>query len=767
MVANPREGLKTVGSLIKHTIIKKFHNEPDSDDESNHDEGNQDESNHDECTPESVVPLSNYQYEKLPGSTSIRLLRLHPGKGHDPIRCDVILADLNACGGQYEALSYVWGTPEGQLRIQIDDAGLEIQPNLHRALMDLRSPEKSRLLWIDAICINQSNTSEREMQVPLMCEIYRSASRTVCYLGPEMKNKTRKAYAMLEELAAEGKMHQANDATTVPSFINHVPINPVPSNLREKYLADATIMHVASCEWWFRAWTVQESLLCDNAIVVIGRRSMEWGDFCTAIDHGFNIQIWSPVHLGFIKDGIIVPYLSLRALVNRRRHRQEQLNSPAHDLLNLLIHCRHRASKDPKDKIYALLGLLRDSHSHEMGAIHPQKLCIKPDYNLSPVEVYRQVSQELIEKLDNLDVMGVTPKSARPGLPSWVTDWSVTDNISSPLTQDSLDRNRQTHASKGMRGSFRFSQDGKTIVLNGCKLTSVQHLADPLRYMKITTALVPINSTSLKPELIQPDSLGKPPVESINQGDNNTNSTETTLEQLVAAAKKLYNPSEEDSPGVLRSWRWIRGNLHISSDRSHPQGFEGKINLEDFADTFRTLFAWEKLSRSHGPASIREREPAKQADNVSDLYWQTLCAGTYKEGSVEKTKALFNEWSQKLHPIRWLFDKHPQAVEKMPSLVLISYLKAFWEGYSPFWAYIACAIGRRMGRAANGWLCLLPGEAKVGDRIILARGGRVPLVIRPLAGDDECFSFVGEAYIHGIMDGEAFNEEECKDIRIC
>lgn len=414
--------------------------------------------------------------------------------------------------------------------------------------------------------------------------------------------------------------------------------------------------------------------------------------------------------------------------------------------------------EDPRDKIYALLGLLRDSQSHAMSSIHPQKLCIEPDYNLSPVEVYRQVSQDLIEKLDNVDVMGMTPKSTRPGLPSWVTDWSVADYISSPLTQDSLDRDRRTHASKSMRGGFRFSQDGKTIVLNGCELTAVQNLADPFRCMKITTALVSINSTSLEPQLIQLDSLGKPPVESTNQGDNNTSSIETTLDQLVAAAKKLYSPSEEDSLGVLRSWRWIRVNLHISSDKCHPEGFEGKIDLEDFANTFRTLFAWERFSRAHVPASIRGTEPTKQADNLSDLYWQTLCAGTYQEGSVEKTKALFEEWLQRLQLIRSLFEKHPQAVERMPSLVLDSYLRTFWEGYSPFWAYIACAIGRRMGLAANGWLCLLPGGAEVGDRIILARGGRVPLVIRSLAGDDECFSFVGEAYIHGIMDGDSMRK---------
>lgn len=752
MVTSPQEGLKIVGSLIKRSIIKKLHNEPNSDDESIHDE----------YKPESVAPCSNYRYGDLPCATSIRLLRLQPGEVPDPIRCDVVLADLKTCSGQYEALSYVWGAAEGHLRIQINEAGLEIQPNLHRALVDLRSPGKSRFLWIDAICINQSNVEERNTQVPLMCGIYRNASRTICYLGPETK-KTRKAYAMLRELAEEGKMHQANDATTVPSFINHVPINPVQSSLREKYVGDDTILHVASCKWWFRAWTVQESLLSDNALMVIGQRSIEWGDLCAAVDHGFNIQIWSPVHLGFLKDDIIVPYLSLRALTNRQRGRKKQLSSPAHELLNLLIHCRHRDSKDPRDKVYALLGLLRDADLSAMNGIHPQKLDIKPDYNLPLIDVYRQVSQELIEKLDNLDVLGVTPKSALPGLPSWVTDWSVTDYTSSPLTQDSLDQNRTTHASKGTRGSFWFPKDAKTIVLNGCELTSVQHLADPLRYMKVSTALVPMDLKALEPELIQQDPPEDNPVDSTSQGDKDAKSTETTLEHLVAAANKTYKNLEERSQEVLR--RIPRG-LQDFLDRHNPENSKNGLHIEDFANTFRTFFAWERFHRAHIPASSRQREPTNQADNQSDLYWQTICAGTYKEGSVEKTKALFGEWSKRLQPIRSLFEKHPQAVEKMPSLVLIMFWRSFWEGYSPFWPYIACANGRRLGRAAHGWLCLLPGDTEVGDRIILARGGRIPLVIRPLADDDGCFSFVGEAYIHGIMDGEAFVEEECKEIWI-
>lgn len=432
------------------------------------------------------------------------------------------------------------------------------------------------------------------------------------------------------------------------------------------------------------------------------------------------------------------------------------------------MHCRHRDAEDPRDKVYALLGLLRDAESHAMDGTHSAKLSITPDYRLEPVDVYRQVSQELIEKLDTLDVLGVVPKSALPELPSWVTDWSVTDRVSSPLTKDSMDRDRPTHASKGTKGSFRFPEDGKTIVLNGCELTSVQHLADPLRYMKCTTALAPANLKISEPELVQEGTLKGDLVDSMTQEGKDPNSNGTSLEQLVATANKTYKTLEEGSQGIWRGLRQIPERVQGFGDRLTfaRDDFEQRFNFKDFANTFETLFAWERFSRAPRHMPNRGREPTKQTNNLSDLYWQTLCAGTYQDGSVEKTKALFDEWSQKLQPVRSLVEKNSHAVEKMPSLVLAAYLKAFWTGYASFWPYVACANGRRLGTAANGWLCLLPGNTEAGDRIILARGGRVPLVIRPLTGDDGCFSFVGEAYIHGIMDGEAFVEDDCKDIRI-
>lgn len=87
----------------------------------------------------------------------------------------------------YEALSYVWGS-EGHERVAyVHDSGgagdvdaeclgtLSVRPNLHIALQHLRLKHESRLLWVDAICINQTDLDERERQVQRIGQIYKTA----------------------------------------------------------------------------------------------------------------------------------------------------------------------------------------------------------------------------------------------------------------------------------------------------------------------------------------------------------------------------------------------------------------------------------------------------------------------------------------------------------------------------------------------------------------------------------------------------------------
>lgn len=161
------------------------------------------------------------------------MITLQPGRHNDTIICQIKEISLDESANQYDALSYVWGPPGLKTTtIQVDDGTLEIGPGLHCALKYLRLTGQPRVLWVDTICINQANISERNIQVPLMREIYQNATCTVCFPGPTLK-RTRTLYAMLEELAEEKLAMEANNSVysatdnTVPAIINHLPVHPV------------------------------------------------------------------------------------------------------------------------------------------------------------------------------------------------------------------------------------------------------------------------------------------------------------------------------------------------------------------------------------------------------------------------------------------------------------------------------------------------------------------------------------------------------------
>ena len=98
--------------------------------------------------------------------------------------CTLRMAHLDDNNVRYEALSYAWGDATNKTPICVNGAALSVTGGLEQILRHLRPADwPPRPMWIDAICINQSDVDERNQQVPLMADIYGSAERTVCWLG--------------------------------------------------------------------------------------------------------------------------------------------------------------------------------------------------------------------------------------------------------------------------------------------------------------------------------------------------------------------------------------------------------------------------------------------------------------------------------------------------------------------------------------------------------------------------------------------------------
>jgi hypothetical protein len=128
-----------------------------------------------------------YSYSPLPsGSDSIRLLCLKPSQDNSAdIHCELLQYSLQKASQNhlYEALSYVWGNSETKPRIFIHTCSFDVTNNLHAALLELRNHSMERILWIDAICIDQANQKEKEDQIQIMAKIYGQADRVIVWLG--------------------------------------------------------------------------------------------------------------------------------------------------------------------------------------------------------------------------------------------------------------------------------------------------------------------------------------------------------------------------------------------------------------------------------------------------------------------------------------------------------------------------------------------------------------------------------------------------------
>lgn len=136
----------------------------------------------------------------------IRLLKLLPDQDKTaPLRCSLIdypLEDLAGSNHLYDALSYVWGSPEKTQSISIDSCDLPITTNLHVALLHLRDRFFERIIWVDAISINQQDIQERNSQVQRMAMIYAMASRVIVWIG-ESDDNSDQALEEIHKIADE------------------------------------------------------------------------------------------------------------------------------------------------------------------------------------------------------------------------------------------------------------------------------------------------------------------------------------------------------------------------------------------------------------------------------------------------------------------------------------------------------------------------------------------------------------------------------------
>ncbi|KAL2062070.1 hypothetical protein VTL71DRAFT_6336 [Oculimacula yallundae] len=348
-----------------------------------------------------------YQYVPLPKGTSIRLLHIEFGEAEleEPLFCrleEVFLDDSPS----YRALSYTWGDPTETFPVYIenshDSAVEEVEPmysrldvtvNLHQALVQLRENYVPLVIWADAICIDQSNLDERSQQVQLMAKIYECADETCIWLGMA-DEYTDVAFDWLEksaeQMVAEGE--REDPAGSPRSWENSMP----RISEDEVQVIQRTFSDSGPRKWWERAWVVQELAYSHLAMLFCGTKSYPWlvlevlgfALYIGALKSHYATQDWP-----FADFRIRISTKSIRSLSDLAKfgiiNKRNGISKRFEEVLALT---RSRKSTNPRDHVYALLGLCTFSNRD-----------LIPEYSKSVSEVWSDATKVMLSDSGVLD----------------------------------------------------------------------------------------------------------------------------------------------------------------------------------------------------------------------------------------------------------------------------------------------------------------------------------------------------------------------------
>jgi hypothetical protein len=337
---------------------------------------------------------------------------IEPGRDQDRIVCRLQLCNIRQGPPEYEALSYVWGTSKERVDIICNGQAIKITRNLGEALQRVRLGDRPRLIWADALCINQRNIEERGHQVRLMSLIYRNASKVLIWAGRDENRRALSAFSLIRQIVNGRGSHADTLDSTNSNLCGCKAVTPndqgeeLPSTA---YSGWESLKAFYKVPWLRRLWVLQEVVLASSAVVMWGDAEISWELVGLASeriqdDH----QLWTAVDQ---RTGIGNAYL------------MHSLRNPKHAAYSfrvLLQRSRRFEATEPKDRIFAVLGLPTIDTAPDKGL-----LFLEPDYTLSVFQLYLKVARRMIEQERSLGLLSAVQhgSSIEEGFPTWVARW--------------------------------------------------------------------------------------------------------------------------------------------------------------------------------------------------------------------------------------------------------------------------------------------------------------------------------------------------------
>ncbi|KAE9371102.1 HET-domain-containing protein [Stipitochalara longipes BDJ] len=770
----------------------------------------------------SSTARSLFEYPVLPDGQATRLIKLIPGISGDGIECDLAAHHLENIP-PYEALSYTWGNPEKAHTISMNGHPFGITENVYTFLKRYRHETESRTLWIDGICINQSDDEEKTAQVKMMGDIYSAASRTVVWLGD--CDSAKMAVDLVKELAPamssidpfwiggvillfiaavwkdleprltdrgrenlaiflQGAMSRTNRIySAIPwSFLGRVvtPWNSIKS-LFSRSTPDSkgvrlelfSMLLLFKHTWFERVWIIQEVVLAKNVTVLYGSEEISWDTL------HYVIMVLSMIDLGVPEwtsplskaEGFMVKCCLSNSMFHVDQMGQMRslnnligVKSTFDQLMRRFITCRATC---PKDKIFALLALSDEAEEDKRPSVIWPSVPAKIDYSKTKTD--RQVFTEAARNM-------LFRESSPYKLPLFLLPFAGTGF--GPRLVDDLPSWVPDWSGRGPTGAkittLAYHLGGETLSYRASGPAS-----DPVIY----------NSPKMREELCNTQ-IGFP----------------LQLLNMFGMPDKVLSSSPYVFPGPvsvldsiqLKTTILVDTVAHLTKEAFDPDFFDNEGTsyreenpFKNLRDVFKT--AWNWLYEAQSMASAHAPHPYP--------------CGTSFQGSEEAYKrTIIGDRTPTRHPapLDFLTGKEYKMFEGQHEVVyarLIGYdlgvetnedIKHVWpdmwdgslEGdgdvLSQVWIQNTWLLpygkairdvcgGRKFMVTKMGRIGVVPPETRVGDEVRIVMGAQTPFVMRPIEGSDEdyrekCFELVGECYLHGMMDGELVTEENLAKI---
>lgn len=293
-------------------------------------------------------------YDDLETDTrQIRLLEVSESLKDGRIDCRLSKSALNT--DKYVVLSYRWGSLGATHEILLNGHLFYVRQNLWTFLNVIRE-QPGINLWIDALCIDQENTDERNRQVRIMGQIFQSAAMVISWLGPG-NTCIEQAFDLMAHVWSSSDAEDGSD---------RLPTLHVGQSEDDLW---SSVADLCSLQYWGRVWVVQEILLSSNNYLLCGTKALAWqvfANFISLIDVRFRCppEYSRRIHTSTAKSyamskpyAMVRPELQWRLGSELRHDYGRAWDTEEHNLFRILTMFGERDCADPLDHIYALLSL--------------------------------------------------------------------------------------------------------------------------------------------------------------------------------------------------------------------------------------------------------------------------------------------------------------------------------------------------------------------------------------------------------------------------